>query len=413
MTARALLFAVPFLALAGWVALPAADPPVEAFASDEMVTNGFTDQAEFDANFGQFSEDAHAVAGTDTEGGLGPTFNGTSCVACHPNGNGSAQRELRAGHFDGTAFSAPPGGTLVRLLSTDARAQQRPLAGFDDVIAERITTDLRGRAYMEFVRDADLSVLQAGQPADVRGTLVVVTVTTGVNPDGTFATATRFGRFGHKCQHGSLLDFAADADRNEKGRTSPLQPLKSPALDGRSLDQFVRSAGLDDPGTAAAPFGVDIQAYLRFMRALPAPARDFATQNTPDVLAGEKLFKVVGCSQCHTPTMTTAPAGSAINGFSSVPAALGGKTFHPYSDLMTHNLSTGDGIEQGPAPRNEMRTTPLMGLRRRTLLVHDGRSATLADAINRHGGQGSASRSLFLALPADGRRQVLAFLGSL
>lgn len=430
---RPLLIAVPLLVLAGWVALsaapepklaavkaqanlsaagPSADP-AEAFSSDEMLTNGFSTQAEFNANFDQFAEDAHEFASDDKEGGLGPVFNGTSCAACHPNGHGSGQRELRAGHWDGAAFSAPAGGTLVHLNATDARAQQRPLPGFDDVIAERLTTTLRGLAYLEFVRDGDLSAIQAAQPSEVRGTLIVVTVTTGVNPDGTFATATRFGRFGHKCQQGSLLDFAADADRNEKGRTSPLQPLKSPALDGRSLDQFIHSSGLDDPATDAAPFGVDIQAYTRFMRSLPALPRDFTLAGTDDVRAGDRLFTGIGCAACHIPTMTTAPAGSAINGFSSVPAALGGRMIHPYTDLMTHNVGTGDGIVQGTAPRNEMRTTPLWGLRRRTLLMHDGRSATLDDAIGRHGGQAAGARDRFRGLTDGEKRQLRAFLLSL
>lgn len=400
----------PSLTAAG----PGADL-TEAFASFELLTNGSTDQAAFDAAFGQFSEDAHAVAGPDAEGGLGPTFNGTSCLACHPNANGSPQRELRAGHFDGTVFSAPVGGTLVRLQATDARAQQRPVPGFDDVLTERITTTLRGLAFVEMVRDNDLVAIRAGQPADVRGTLVPVVVTTGANPDGTFATAYRYGRFGHKCQHGSLLDFAADADRNEKGRTSPLQPLKAPALDGRTLDQFVRSTGLDDPPTDDHPFGEDIESYTRLMRALPAPPRDFALQNTPDVLAGATLFTRVGCAVCHVPTMNTAPAGSSINGFASVPAALGDKVFHPFGDFMLHNVGTGDGIIQGGSPetRNMVRTAPLWGLRIRTVMMHDGRSATLDDAIGRHGGQAAGSRGLFLTLPADDKRKVKTFLLSL
>jgi CxxC motif-containing protein (DUF1111 family) len=416
---RAIVAAATLVCIAMLAALPgpraAGDPAatVEAFASDAMVTNGFVDQATFDADFGQFSEDAHELTGDDAEGGLGPVFNGTSCAACHPSGNGSAQRELRAGHSNGVTFSAPPGGTLVHLLATDARCQQRPLPGFDDVIAERLTTTLRGLGYIEFVRDGDLTAIQAAQPPEMRGTLVVVDVPTGFNDDGSVKTVTRFGRFGHKCQHGSLLRFAADADRNEKGRTSILEPFKSTALDGRPLDQFVRSVGLDDPPTAAAPFGADIQAYAQFMRALPAPPPDFVLAATDDARAGGRLFGSIGCAVCHVPTLTTAPAGASINGFASVPPALGGRTFHPYTDLMTHRLGTGDGIVQGSAPADEMRTTPLWGLRRRTLLMHDGRSVTVTDAIRRHGGQAAPVRDRFFGLTDGERQKVLVFLLSL
>ncbi len=81
---RAFAFGLPVVALA-FVALAAGPEPkvekpsipaelsaagpgadiTEAFASFELVTNGFTDQAKFDADFAQFSEDAHAVAGED------------------------------------------------------------------------------------------------------------------------------------------------------------------------------------------------------------------------------------------------------------------------------------------------------------------------------------------------------------
>ena len=58
--------------------------------------------------------------------------------------------------------------------------------------------------------------------------------------------------------------------------------------------------------------------------------------------------------------------GPAINGGAFiVPAALGNKTFHPFSDFLLHNVGTGDGIVQngGQATANKLRTPPLWGLR--------------------------------------------------
>src|SRR5207249_3830084 len=86
--AIALLAVLSALAVAsvavGPTRLPAADDaPTEAPAGFTGLTNGFTDQAAFDANRAEFEEEARIVSDGDEEGGLGPTFNARSCVACH------------------------------------------------------------------------------------------------------------------------------------------------------------------------------------------------------------------------------------------------------------------------------------------------------------------------------------------
>jgi len=43
-----------------------------------------------------------------------------------------------------------------------------------------------------------------------------------------------------------------------------------------------------------------------------------------------------------------------------------------YSDFLLHDLGTGDGIAQGDARPNEMKTAPLWGLRFGKQLLHDG-----------------------------------------
>ena len=100
---------------------------------------------------------------------------------------------------------------------------------------------------------------------------------------------------------------------------------------------------------------------------------------------------------------------------SGVPAALGGITFHLFTDAALHDIGTGDGIIQGgpPETRTMVRTRPLADLSRRTIFLHDGSAKTLADSVQRHGGQAAGSRALFNALTPDQRRQVIAFLGSL
>lgn len=395
---------------------PDAGGPTEAPAGFVLVTNGLIDQEEFKANLAQFIEEATVTASDDGEGGLGPTFNAASCAACHSNpvvGAGSQIAELRVGHWDGATFSAPKGGTLIRLRAIRAELQPKVPEGFE-VRARRMSPSLFGLGYVEALSDAAILQVQSNQAIEVRGTVLLVDVTVGVNPDGSPAKVKRIGRFGWKDQHGSLADFAADANLNEKGITSPLQPDEAPFPDGRQVTEDA-VADPEDPPAEGAPFGKDIKAYTRFMRALRAPPRVWATQTSADVIAGEKVFSTVGCAQCHVPTWVTAPVGSTPRGSQAIPAALGDKIIHPYSDFLLHDIGTGDGIDQGGGPdtRNKMRTAPLWGLRARPELMHDGLSYTLRDAIERHAGQAAGVRDRYRVLPESDKKALDAFALSL
>ncbi len=125
--------------------------------------------------------------------------------------------------------------------------------------------------------------------------------------------------------------------------------------------------------------GEDVVAFADFMRATKAPSRGPVNAH---VVAGERLFAQVGCADCHVPTITTAPAGTVVNGGAlSVPNALGDKLIHPYSDFLLHDVGTGDGIPFLPTPEYagtamQIRTAPLWALRTRNRLLHDGLTST-------------------------------------
>ena len=119
---------------------------------------------------------------------------------------------------------------------------------------------------------------------------------------------------------------------------------------------------------------------------------------------GEQVFAAVGCASCHTPSLTTGVNASA---------ALSRKTAALYSDLLLHDVGTGDGIAQGAAQTNEIRTPALWGLRFRRALMHDGGSASAAAAIERHGGEAAAVVERYRTTTEPLRRALLAFLDSL
>ena len=55
----------------------------------------------------------------------------------------------------------------------------------------------------------------------------------------------------------------------------------------------------------------------------------------------------------------------------------------------------------------------MSGLRLRSRLMHDGKSATTADAIRRHKGEASLERKRFLGLSEREKKELRTFLESL
>jgi CxxC motif-containing protein (DUF1111 family) len=188
-----------------------------------------------------------------------------------------------------------------------------------------------------------------------------------------------------------------------------------------------------EPNDRPGPDGLgDIDHFARFMRALKAPARDAQQAATAASKRGEALFSQIGCAICHVATLTTAPAGTPVNGGEFIiPDALGNKVFHPWSDFLLHDIGTGDGIvtpveehygknmsQKMPADTfrsvaNRMRTAPLWGVRTHPMLMHDGASLTFRDAIGRHRAEASEVRKRFEDLNQADQEAIIEFLRSL
>ncbi|HXU45697.1 MAG TPA: di-heme oxidoredictase family protein [Thermoanaerobaculia bacterium] len=376
----------------------------EAPTGFDNLTNGFTTQAQFDADKESF-EDVEQIAD-----GLGPVYNAQSCGECHQNpvtGATSQVTELRVARFDGFFYSDRPGGSLINDRAIDARIQER-VAGEDNVRTFRTSLNILGDGFVESIADTTIAAIQAGQSSSFRGTLIKVPV---LEAPG----VTRTARFGWKNQHASLLSFAADAYLNEMGITSPLQATENTS-NGASVAAFDTVPDPEDAATPANPRGPDIEAFVRFMRAAKAPPRDTAAAATPDAIAGANLFTSIGCSICHVATITTAPAGTVVNGGTfTVPPALGDKIIHPYSDFLMHDVGTGDLIIQngGTTTFTKMRTPPLWGMRTRSRLMHDGENVTRNESILRHTNQAEPVIQNYINLSLTQKNQLIAFLNSL
>jgi CxxC motif-containing protein (DUF1111 family) len=369
----------------------------EAPAGFDNQTNGFVDQMGFQAALDTFNELE------EIDEGLGPVYNAQGCSECHQNpvpGGISQITELRAGRFNGISFTEHPGGSLIHSRATDASIQERLFDNYE-VRTFRTSLNTLGDGFIEaipndtFIALANNQFFQSG--GRIAGQIVLVPV---VEANG----ALRVGRFGWKNQHASLLSFSGDAYLNEMGITNPLFPTENTS-NGNPIDIF-------DPLPNVESLE-DTDVFALFMRASKAPPRGDITAAALD---GERIFNTINCSICHVPSLTTAPAGTLINGGAlRVSAALGDKIVHPFGDFLLHDVGTGDGIVQngGQSTRNKVRTAPLWGVRTRNRLMHDGQSLTFGEAIERHRGEAISVTNRYLALTAAEKRNLAAFLKSL
>ena len=130
--------------------------------------------------------------------------------------------------------------------------------------------------------------------------------------------------------------------------------------------------------------------------------------------AGKALFKSIGCAECHVPQL--------------------GEIKNIYSDLLLHDMGPDlsdtpsygafvAGVEPRPAnpapgrvgaaTDTEWRTPPLWGLRDSAPYLHDGRAASIDDAILLHGGEASSSAQRYRQLAPRDQSQLQFFLSSL
>jgi CxxC motif-containing protein (DUF1111 family) len=431
-----LLLAVAFLGLA----LASAGPQSsEAPSGFDNKSNGMVDDVTHQADQTKFDEIEKV------SDGLGPLYNAQSCRECHQNptsGGTSQVSELRVGHqgpdhrfqnpdipiADGTEIIS--GRTLVndRAICPNAAFPntdiQEHVPETENIRTTRVSLGLLGDGFVEALADQTLVDLARKQCKDkhrkICGQVLYVPIVEAPGETGV-------GRFGWKDQHASLLSFSGDAYLNEMGITTRLFPDE--------VTKLCNTA--PEPNDSPDPDGLDdLDHFARFIRASKAPARDSHLADAPKAKKGSELFEKVGCATCHVRALTTAPVGTKTNGGTfTIPDALGGKTFYPFSDFLLHDVATGDGIavpmiehygrnmyqikwknfspENYQAAQNKIRTSPLWGVRFRNRLMHDGESTTLRDAILRHGGEAVEVTHHFQRLSHNDQEAILEFLSSL
>lgn len=388
-----------------------------------------------------------APASTDARDGLGPTFNAQACSSCHlkdgrglppdpaadkanlglllrlsipgedPDTGGPVPHPAYGGQLQDRAILGVPAegsidityrpiegtygdGTPFELRSPTYRIVDPafgPLPA-DLLVSPRLAPQVMGVGLLEAIPEDQL--LEAADPDDVDGDGISGRPNTVWDAR---AGAPAVGRFGWKANVATVEQQVAGAFGGDIGITSSLGP-----------DENCPEA---QEACAAAPSGGEPELTTErlgrvtfYNRTLAVPAmRD---HDAPEVMAGASRFADMGCASCHTPTQRT--------GATDV-ATLSDQTFHPYTDLLLHDM--GDGLADGrpdfAATGSEWRTPPLWGLglievvNGERFLLHDGRARTLEEAILWHGGEADASKEAFRLAPERARNELVTFLEAL
>jgi len=411
---------------------------------------GFFGQAQM--RFQEVDSVSGGIAG-ETGVGLGPTFNGNSCAQCHaqPTIGGSspglsspqnpiANPQVALAALDGATNTVPSFITAdgpvreARFIKTSTGTADGGVHGlytitgrsdatgctlaqpdFADALTAnnvifRIPTPLFGLGLVEATPDATLQANLAAT-ASARAALKIKGVFNTSGNDGTIT------RFGWKAQNKSLLVFVGEAYNVEQGVSNENFPNERSAVAGcvfngspedatNILNQNSSSPNFGTLVGTASEMASDIVNFAAFIR-LSAPAAP--APSTASTLNGAALFNTIGCSLCHSPTLTT--GASPFTGMSNV-------TYNPYSDFALHDMGTAlsDGIHQGAALPTQFRTAPLWGLGQRLFFLHDGRTTDLIQAIQSHSSSGSEAVGVihkFNTLKASQVQDLLNFLRSL
>jgi CxxC motif-containing protein (DUF1111 family) len=257
-----------------------------------------------------------------------------------------------------------------------------PIPGRTTAQARRTSPDILGFGLLDAVPDA--AILAYADPDDR-------------NHDGISGRPNRFfdgrlGRFGRKALVPTLAEFNEGAFPVEQGVTVPAVPDEG-TVGGQPIPAGVDP--LPEPELDAQSVAL-VNAFVRFLAPPSAPKLKGAARGGPE------LFDRIGCAACHVVQLKT--------GDSDV-KALARRDVAAYTDLLLHDMGPAlADICLGLAGPSEFRTEPLMGLRFSERFLHDGRAASIEEAIRLHGGESIASRDRFTALPPADREALVAFL---
>lgn len=333
--------------------------------------------------------------------GLGSVFVATSCGSCHAgDGKGHPSTTLtRFGQIDSTGnqFMHLGGPQLQNRALPGFTAEQIPAGATFSKFTPPANT---GLGFLELVSDADILAMSDPNDADADGISGVpnwigLPPFLSPAPNAISQNGRYIHRFGKKAAAYNLLHQTVNAYNQDMGITSTFQP--NDVYSGLNIDPEVTD--------------LTVRNLVFYLQTLKAPIQ--RNQQDAEVILGKNLFIQASCGSCHKETLKT--------GASTI-APLSNKIFHPYTDLLLHDMGPvlNDGYTEGNAKTAEWRTPPLWGLGLspnsqggQYFLMHDGRAKSIEEAIQLHGGEATGSKNKFNQMTTADRNAILKFLKSL
>ncbi|WP_053976955.1 di-heme oxidoreductase family protein [Mangrovimonas xylaniphaga] len=401
--------------------------------SASQIADHFDADLEFGAVF--------VSAPAEVNGGVGPVFNNTSCISCHPKDGRSAFPSninslsgffLRASLPGTDALGGPvavPGfGKQLQnqaiygyepevQFSVEFTNQVETLADGTEVILKKPSYNVVD-TYIPFPSEANLSPRLA-PPVFGLGLLEVIPEyyilqyedVNDADGDGISGKANyvynhvtesmTLGRFGWKANTASIIEQCAGAYLEDMGITTPLFPQETGHDQSNGNDGFG-----DDPEVS-----YDVLEQVAFYcKTLGVPAARNLDQE--HIQNGARIFEELQCASCHVPKMISEEADINV---------LANQEFYPYTDMLLHDMGPGlaDNRSDFLADGQEWKTRPLWGIgltqvvNGHTHFLHDGRAKNVTEAILWHGGEAEAAKNGFKNLSASERQDLLDFVNSL
>jgi len=372
--------------------LPASDEildgPVEGLTNEQNKTFLRGDVA--------FNDDIFTEAN-----GLGPVFVATSCGSCHAgDGKGHPFTTLtRFGQSDttGNKFLAMGGPQLQHLALPGYQPEQIPAGATFSKFTPPANT---GLGFIEAIPDGIILSNADENDADGDGisgrpNWIKIPVYCILRPGTIIRNGKYIGRFGKKAAVYDLLQQTVNAYNQDMGINS-------------TYEHYNTYGGLEVDPEITNKTALDVVFYLKTLK---APIQ--RNQNDPAVLSGKQIFMDISCGKCHVPQMQTGESPISV---------LENKTFYPYTDMLLHDMGPGldDHYTEGTALTAEWRTPPLWGLGLsknsqggKVFLMHDGRAASIEEAIRMHGGEAEQSKNKFNQLSDPDKANLIKFLESL
>ena len=329
-----------------------------------------------------------------------------SCLECHSVvSSADVPTRFGIGGHGGISASPMPGTTVLEahdpdgngVMETTGRVINPPFifgAGGVELLAKEMTRDLQaikaavenepaGTAFDLVTKGVDFGAVTStgvGSPA-------TVTIDNGLGIDEDLAVRP----FGRKGDNHTIRQF----DRGAMSFHMGIQPVE---VVGEGIDGD--GDGITDELTVG-----EMSALSVFLTTMPRPQ---SPHPTGDALAGQELFNSIGCATCHVPELQTeskfltqsfpdVATDPDANVFMNINLAKGPTHFKKapggglrvalFADLKRHDMGPELAETTGGALDPFFTTARLWSIADSAPYLHDGRAATLTEAILAHGGE--------------------------